>query len=77
MCDRRLMTDGWFDKHMPDLNQHQAHPAKYLIQNSIWWIETIGYDAIRMDTLPHVPRSFWATVGRTGLMVASAAGAGG
>ena len=26
---------------------------RYLIQNSIWWIETIGIDGIRMDTYPY------------------------
>jgi glycosidase len=25
----------------------------YLIQNSIWWIETVGIDGIRMDTYPY------------------------
>jgi glycosidase len=26
---------------------------RYLIQNSIWWIETVGIDGIRMDTYPY------------------------
>jgi glycosidase len=52
--------EGWFVNILPDLNQNDAEVEKYLIQNSLWWIETVGFDAIRMDTLPHVPRSFWA-----------------
>lgn len=52
-------TDGWFVDILPDFNQDDPEVEKYLIQNSIWWIEMNGYDAIRMDTLPHVPRSFW------------------
>ena len=28
----------------------------YLIQNSEWWIETIGIDGIRMDTYPYADR---------------------
>jgi len=38
---------------MPDLNQRNPHLMRYLIQNSIWWIETVGIDGIRMDTYPY------------------------
>ena len=51
--------DGWFIDILPDFNQDDPEVEKYLIQNSIWWIETAGFDSIRMDTLPHVPRKFW------------------
>ena len=46
-------TEGWFVPTMPDLNQRNAHLMTYLIQNSIWWIETVGIDGIRMDTYPY------------------------
>ncbi len=52
-------TDGWFIDILPDFNQDDPEVEKYLIQNSLWWMEMNGFDAIRMDTLPHVPRSFW------------------
>ncbi len=52
--------EGWFVDILPDFNQDDPEASKYLIQNSIWWVERAGYDAIRMDTLPHVPRSFWS-----------------
>ena len=55
--------EGWFVDILPDFNQDDPEVAKYLIQNSIWWIERAGFDAIRMDTLPHVPRTFWAKWG--------------
>lgn len=48
--DRMLTTDGWFVYGMPDLNQNNPHLMKYLIQNSIWWIEESQIDGIRMDT---------------------------
>lgn len=51
--------DGWFIDILPDFNQGDTEVEKYLIQNSLWWLENVGFDAIRMDTLPHVPRSFW------------------
>jgi glycosidase len=52
--------DGWFIDILPDLNQNDPEVEKYLIQNTLWWIAQVGFDAVRMDTLPHVPRSFWA-----------------
>ena len=51
--DLRETTEGWFVPTMPDLNQHNPHLMRYLIQNSIWWIETVGIDGIRMDTYPY------------------------
>lgn len=56
---QRRNIDGWFIDILPDFNQSDPEVGKYLIQNSIWWMEMNGFDAIRMDTLPHVPRSFW------------------
>lgn len=47
------MNDGWFVISMPDLNQRNPHVARYLIQNSFWWIEAVGIDGIRMDTHPY------------------------
>lgn len=51
--DRETMLNGWFVDSMPDLNQRDPHVAKYLIQNSIWWIEYSGIDGIRQDTFPY------------------------
>lgn len=56
---QQLNLDGWFGDVLPDLNQEDPEVAKYLIQHSIWWLGVARYDAIRMDTLPHVPRRFW------------------
>ena len=54
--DKRETTEGWFVPSMPDLNQKNPHLMTYLIQNSIWWIETVGIDGIRMDTYPYADR---------------------
>ncbi|NPD91847.1 alpha-amylase family glycosyl hydrolase [Xylanibacter muris] len=51
--DMSETVDGWFVPTMPDLNQRNGHLMKYLIQNSMWWIETVGIDGIRMDTYPY------------------------
>lgn len=58
--DLKEFTDGWFVTTMPDLNQRNPYMAKYLIQNSIWWIEYSGIDGIRMDTYPYPDKDFMA-----------------
>lgn len=52
--------EGWFIDILPDLNQNDSETATYLIQNSLWWIGMTGLDVVRQDTLPYVPRSYWA-----------------
>lgn len=57
------MNDGWFVDSMPDLNQNNPFMATYLIQNSIWWIETAQLSGIRQDTYPYPDKIFmsdWA-----------------
>lgn len=58
--DLRETVDAWFVPTMPDLNQRNPHVITYLIQNSEWWIETIGIDGIRMDTYPYADRKAMA-----------------
>jgi glycosidase len=61
--DSELNTEGWFVMSMPDLNQRNPFMAKYLIQNSIWWIEVLGLGGIRQDTYPYPDKDFmsdWA-----------------
>jgi glycosidase len=56
--DKNLMANGWFDRHMPDLNQQDPHLSTYLIQNSIWWIEMGKIDAFRIDTYSYPDQIF-------------------
>ena len=61
--DKKGNNEGWFVSTMPDLNQKNPFMAKYIIQNSIWWIETIGLGGIRQDTYPYPDKQFmsdWA-----------------
>ncbi len=51
--DKKAMVEGWFVPTMPDMNQNNPFLAKYLIQNSIWWIEYVGLEGIRQDTWPY------------------------
>jgi neopullulanase len=57
-ADHQLMVDGWFVPTMPDLNQRNPLLAKYLIQNTLWWIEYAGLSGIRMDTYPYPDKEF-------------------
>ena len=50
----------WFVRSMPDLNQRNPFLATYLIQNTLWWIETAGLDGIREDTYPYPDQEFMA-----------------
>ncbi len=52
-ADTKAMVEGWFVPSMPDLNQRNPFMAKYLVQNSIWWIEYAGLEGIRQDTWPY------------------------
>ena len=62
-AEKKQMSDGWFDTHMPDLNQRNQHVSNYLIENNIWWIEEYGIDAFRVDTYAYPDQDFmgkWA-----------------
>jgi len=59
--DFRKHVEGWFVETMPDLNQKNPFLANYLIQSSIWWIESFGINGIRMDTYPYVDKYFIST----------------
>ncbi len=63
-ADKSLFTDGWFDGHMPDINQRNPHMARFLIQNSIWWIEEYQVDAFRIDTYTYPDQLFMAELAR-------------
>ncbi len=56
---RESTLDGWFIDLLPDLNQDDPEVARYIIQNTLWWVGMSGMDGIRQDTWPYVPRPFW------------------
>jgi glycosidase len=57
---QKRVLEGWFVNILPDLNQNDPEAARYLIQNTLWWLGMTGFDAIREDTVPYVPRGFWS-----------------
>ena len=48
--DMLLMSDGWFVRQMPDVNQQNPYFANFLIQHAIWSTEEFGLDGWRIDT---------------------------
>lgn len=59
-ADKKQMLDGWFDKHMPDLNESNPYVQRYLTQNHIWWIAYAGIDGLRLDTYPYNDAAYMA-----------------
>jgi glycosidase len=56
----KMNQQGWFTNYMPDLNQRNPFLKKYLIQNTLWWIEYTGIDGIREDTYPYNDQKYLA-----------------
>jgi glycosidase len=62
-ADKELFVSGWFTTGMPDLNQRNPLLARYLIQNTLWWIEYAGLSGVREDTYGYSDEKFlsqWA-----------------
>jgi glycosidase len=56
--EKNLFSKGWFDTHMPDLNQAEPHLARYLTQSYIWWAEYAGVDDFRIDTYSYPDQNY-------------------
>lgn len=56
--DKEKMTKGWFVSSMPDMNGKNTYLANYLIQNTIWWIESLQLGGIRQDTYCYSDKDF-------------------
>jgi glycosidase len=56
--DRKVMLDGWFVPHLPDLNQRNPYVAKFLIQHAVWTTEEYGIDGWRVDTYKYCDEQF-------------------
>lgn len=45
---------------LPDLNQDNPETYKFLVDNTLWWINEVGVDGIRLDAVKHISRDFWS-----------------
>lgn len=63
--ERKLNSDGWFDHHMPDLNQRNIHIERYLRQLYLWWVEYCGLQGYRIDTYAYPDQEFMTRLCQT------------
>ncbi len=56
--DKQIFNEGWFDRHMPDLNMTDPLISKFMIQQTLWWLNEAKLDAIRIDTYSYPDESF-------------------
>ncbi|WP_224995632.1 glycoside hydrolase family 13 protein [Cesiribacter sp. SM1] len=63
-ADKKQMMDGWFDSHMPDVDQDNPFVRNYITQSHIWWIEYAGLDGFRLDTYAYNNPEYMAEWGR-------------
>jgi glycosidase len=56
--EKARFFDGWFVDTMPDMNQRNKLVARYLIQNTLWWIEYANLSGIREDTYSYADPAF-------------------
>jgi glycosidase len=56
--EKARFFDGWFVESMPDMNQRNKLVARYLIQNTLWWIEYANLSGIREDTYSYADPAF-------------------
>lgn len=56
--DKKIFNEGWFDKRMPDLNMKDPALARYMIQQTLWWLYYAEIDGIRIDTYTYPDQEF-------------------
>jgi neopullulanase len=61
--DKKQMADGWFDFHMPDVDQSNPFVKNYITQSHIWWVEYSGLDGFRLDTYAYNDLKYMAEWG--------------
>lgn len=64
VADKKAFADGWFVDTMPDMNQRNPFMAKYLTQNTVWWIEYANLSGVREDTWSYSDKNFLSSWGK-------------
>ena len=57
-ADRKVLSDGWFTKFLPDINQRNPFFANYLTQHAVWCTENFNLDGWRIDTYKYNDLAF-------------------
>lgn len=58
VADKKVMLDGWFVPHLPDINQRNPFVSNFLIQHALWTVEEFGIDGWRVDTYKYCDEQF-------------------
>lgn len=45
---------------LPDIDQSNPQAYNYLVDNTEYWVKTLGVDGVRLDAVKHVSKDFWA-----------------
>lgn len=61
-AEKKIMLNGWFVPHLPDVNQRNPYVANYLIQHALWSVEEFGIDGWRVDTYKYCDEAFMNSV---------------
>lgn len=61
-ADKKVMLEGWFTPHLPDLNLRNPYMANFMIQNAIWSTEEYMLDGWRVDTYKYCDEQFMNNV---------------
>lgn len=56
--DKKIMIEGWFVPHLPDLNLANSYCANFIIQSTIWNTKEFGIDGWRVDTYKYCDEKF-------------------
>lgn len=57
-ANQQEVENGWLFG-LPDLAQENPEVKAYLFDVAKWWIKETDVDGYRLDTVKHVPKSFW------------------
>lgn len=44
---------------LPDLAQSNPETYEYLLENTRWWVNEMGFDGVRLDAVKHINADFW------------------
>jgi glycosidase len=58
VSDKKVMSNGWFVRSMPDWDQTNPFVANFLIQHAIWSVEEFAIDGYRIDTYAYNDLAF-------------------
>ena len=53
----RIPETCWFAPYLPDLDYGQTEVMEQMMDDAMWWVQTYGFDGLRVDAVKHMPHS--------------------